>query len=143
MPHDLANLRFGSEQAAMATVLIIDDESMVRLMLRDCLESQGHRVLEASDGVEGLQAFADEPVDVVVTDIVMPEKEGIETILELKRRSADIGIIAISGGGRIDATDFLRIAQRLGADHTLKKPFALPDLHAALNDCLERAARPR
>jgi YesN/AraC family two-component response regulator len=127
----------------MATVPIIDDECIVRLTLRDCLESQGHRVLEASDGAEGLQVFDNEPVDVVVTDIVMPEKEGVETILELKRRSADIGIIAISGGGRIDATDFLRIAHRLGADHTLQKPFALPDLHAALNDCLERAVRPR
>ena len=125
----------------MATVLIIDDECMVRLMLRDCLELQGHRVVEASDGAEGLQVFDNEPVDVVVTDIVMPEKEGIETIRELKRRSADIGIIAISGGGRIGATDCLRIAHRLGADHTLQKPFALPDLHAALNECLERAAR--
>lgn len=127
----------------MATVLIIDDESIVRLMLRDCLESQGHRVLEASDGAEGLQVFEGAPVDVVVTDIVMPEKEGIETILELKRRSANIGIIAISGGGRIAATDFLRIAKRLGADHTLQKPFPLQALHAALNDCLERAARSR
>ena len=106
----------------MAKVLIIDDDAQVRTMLRRTLEAAGHTTMEASNGIEGVRSFAHYPTDLVITDIYMPEKEGLETILELKRANPDLPIIAISGGAREADIDFLPVAQRMGADHALPKP---------------------
>lgn len=108
----------------MATILVIDDEEMVRATLRLALESAGHRVLEAGNGQDGLRLLETNPVDLTITDIIMPEKEGIETIIEIRRRQPEAKIIAISGGSRSQDIDFLRIAERLGAVHSLAKPFS-------------------
>jgi len=108
----------------VATVLVIDDEEMVRATLRLALEAAGHRVLEAGNGRDGLRLLESNPVDVTITDIIMPEKEGIETIIEIRRRQPEAKIIAISGGSRSQDIDFLRIAERLGAVHSLAKPFS-------------------
>ncbi len=121
----------------MKTVLIIDDESLVRATVSRMVEREGHRVLQAGNGAEGLKIFNREQVDVVVCDIIMPEKEGIETIGELRRKNPGLKIIAISGGGRTENVDFLAMAQRLGADYILAKPFGRDEFTALLRKSLE------
>jgi len=120
----------------MARILIVDDEDMVRLTLRKFLETAGHEVFEAENGEKGLKAFQDQPADLVITDIIMPEKEGIETIVDLKKEVPDLPIIAISGGGRIGNMDFLEIAGKLGARHVLSKPFDRQELLRLVDECL-------
>ncbi len=116
----------------MAKVLVIDDEELARFTMREILESAGHEVVEAGNGREGLELQRKDPCDAVVTDIIMPEKEGIETIVELRKDFPQITIVAISGGGRTRNLDFLGLAQKFGADRILAKPFSDEDLLAAL-----------
>ena len=108
--------------------------------MRKILEQLGHEVVEATNGVEGLAMFRAAPSDLVITDIIMPEKEGIQTIIELKRDFPNARVIAMSGGGRTRNTDFLRLASKCGADRVLAKPFAMDDISAAINDVLGRPA---
>ena len=116
----------------MTRILIIDDEEMVRDMLRQTLERAGYEVLEASEGGMGLRLFHSHKPDLIITDILMPGREGIETILELHKKAPAAKIIAISGGGRVSKQDFLPIAQSFGAVKTLAKPFERQDLLAAV-----------
>lgn len=118
----------------MASLLIVDDQDMVRQTLRLALEAQGHDVRVAWDGEEALRLYREAPADIVVTDLVMPNKEGIETICELRRWAPDAKIIAMSGSGWVD---FLDIALKLGADHVLRKPFDMRKLVALVDRCLE------
>jgi len=106
----------------MARILIIDDDDQVRTVLRRTLEAAGHEVDEAGNGVEGISKYERNPADLIITDIYMPEKEGLETIIELKRDHPDVRIIAISGGSRDMDLDFLPVAEKLGAEKTLSKP---------------------
>lgn len=106
----------------MKRILVIDDDYMVRTMLRMTLESKGYAVTEAADGKEGLKRFAEFPADVIITDLVMPEKEGLETISELKKIMPEVNIIAISGGGKIGPEGYLTVAKSLGAKYTFTKP---------------------
>ena len=109
----------------MKRILVIDDEEQVRRYLRKILEAEGYEVLEAADGKIGLQLYREKPADLIITDLLMPEKEGIETIMELRHDFPDVKIIAISGGGyRIGSKDCLYLAKELGADCTLVKPFS-------------------
>ena len=124
----------------MPRLLIIDDERLARLTLRKILERAGHEVMEASTGNEGLAMFRAKPCDLVITDIIMPEKEGIQTIIELKRDFPNARVIAMSGGGRTHNMDFLRLASKCGAERVLAKPFAMDDVSAAINDVLGRPA---
>ncbi len=126
----------------MAAILIIDDEDLVRYSLRKVLSPLGHEITEAENGAEGLALIDQQPFDLVITDIIMPEKEGIETITELHRTHPNLKIIAISGGGRTGKKDYLRMAQRLGASHALTKPFGAEDLIEAVNDCLQAGEAP-
>ena len=121
------------------TILIIDDEQLIRLQIRSALELEGFTVREAANGNEGLARIAEATPDVVITDILMPDKEGIETILELRRTHPKIRIIAISGGGRTGNKDFLRTAKHLGADRTLAKPFGLAELLRLVHEVLADA----
>lgn len=107
----------------MARILVIDDELPLRLMLRTTLEQAGHTVLDAPDGCKGMALWRREPTDVVVTDIFMPEKDGMEVIRELKHAVAKPMIIAISGGGGKGLLDWDSAALSLGADRVLAKPF--------------------
>ena len=120
----------------MARVLIIDDEPNVRSMLRRMLHQAGHQVSEASNGAEGIKLYEQDQPDLIITDILMPEKEGIETIIALHRANPDLPIIAISGGGRLRGTDLLCSAQLLGARHTLSKPFRGDQLLSAVSESL-------
>lgn len=110
-------------------VLVIDDNPDLCANLRAGLELEGYEVLTAPNGEQGLQELAREPVDAVVTDLFMPDKDGIETIVALRERFPELGIIAMSG--RMGAT-YLPVAREIGAATVLNKPFALSDLVAAL-----------
>lgn len=122
----------------MARVLVVDDEEIIRQMLRRGLQQAGHDVDEAADGNEALRLQRENPADVIVTDIIMPEKEGMELILLLKREFPDTKIIAISGGGRIGAQGYLELAQRFGAARVFGKPFELAELTDAIDELLTR-----
>lgn len=106
----------------MARILVVDDEPQVRKMLKKLLEREGYEVAEAPDGREGVKRYEEAPFDLVLLDIVMPEKEGIETIRELKSSHPDVKIIAMSGGGKGSAEGYLDMAKILGAIHTFAKP---------------------
>ena len=108
----------------MANILLVDDEEQLRSILRIVLESAGHTVQEAGDGKEALESYVRHPAELMVTDIVMPNKEGIETILEFRRNHPGLKIIAMSGGGRNSAQDYLKLAKSFGADYVLTKPFS-------------------
>ena len=120
----------------MARILVIDDEGLVRLTVRQALEKGGHKVEEAVDGEEGMKKFLETEPDVVITDILMPNKEGIETILDLRRIRPDVVIIAMSGGGRMKQTSFLDVAKSLGANAVLHKPFELEQLKRTVDETL-------
>ena len=120
----------------MTQILIIDDEPNMRSMLRRMLHQAGHQVSEAGNGTEGIDLYERDPPDLIITDILMPEKEGIETIMALHRADPDLPIIAISGGGRSGGTDFLCSAEKLGARHTLSKPFRGDQLLSAVSESL-------
>ena len=122
----------------MARILIIDDEDELRSMLRQMLEQAGYEVTEAVNGAEGIQFSEQNTHDLIITDIIMPEKEGVETIIALRRADPDLPIIAISGGGRLDATDFLTMTKKLGARRTLSKPFRRDQLLEAVGECLAK-----
>lgn len=113
-------------------ILVIDDDDQFRMMMVEMLERKQFEVFAAADGEEGIQIWQNVNPDLVITDIIMPNKEGIETILELKRFNKAVKIIAISGGGRTNAKDNLRSAKLLGASLTLAKPFESSELLKAV-----------
>lgn len=124
----------------MPSALIIDDESMVRLALHQMLERQGFDILEAPDGEEGLRVFAARPTELVVCDLIMPRSDGISTIMNIRKISPRVKIIAISGGGRSHALELLTVAEHMGADHILEKPFTRVQLLDAVAQCLVRGS---
>jgi CheY-like chemotaxis protein len=119
-----------------ARILVIDDNEIVRETLRLVLESAGHAVICAEDGERGLAAFESGRPDLVITDVIMPEREGIATILELRRREPEQPIVAISGGIGAGGADFLTMARRMGADAALPKPFEFDELLDTVGRCL-------
>src|SRR5512133_2810605 len=106
----------------MAKILVFDDEPSILLMLKKMLEKAGHDVDVALNGREGLEMFEKNKPDLLITDIIMPEKEGLETIFELRKKYPNLKIIAISGGGRISPDGYLPGARLLGANLTFSKP---------------------
>ena len=119
----------------MATILIIDDEEGIRALLRFTLEAAGHEVVEAANGREGLALYRYRPADLVITDIAMPEMNGLDMILELTRYFLDAKVIAISGvGGKKNG---LGVAKLLGARRTIQKPFSMVQLLDAVRYELE------
>ena len=122
---------------SMGRILLIEDDDMVRSSLAKILILMGHTVVEARDGKEGLALFAESGADLVITDLVMPEKEGLEVMMELKKTHPNTKVIAISGGGRRAPGDILKIARHLGAARVLAKPFLLEVFKAAVTEVLE------
>lgn len=120
----------------MARVLVLDDEDEVRTVLMRALEREGHEALGAVDGLEGLQVVRTQPIDMVVTDLVMPEVDGLEFMQELARLRPGTPVIAISGGGVWDARSLLEVAGTLGALRTLSKPFELAEFLSLVNEVL-------
>jgi CheY-like chemotaxis protein len=117
-------------------VLVIDDSPEIREVLRDTLELQGYDVVLATDGAEGLWLHRQRPADLVITDIFMPEKDGIEIILELAKEFPAVKVIAISGGGRMGNFDYLPFAEQFGALRVLPKPFRNEELLEAVRSVL-------
>jgi two-component system chemotaxis response regulator CheY len=128
------------EHVHMSKILVIDDDTVVRQSLTVILEDAGHEVVSAEDGKRGMAAFRSEHPDLVITDIIMPEQEGIQTITEIRGVKPDAKIIAISGGGRIGNTDFLKIARIFGAMDVIPKPFDPDELLSHVKACLDTAA---
>ncbi len=124
----------------MATVLVIDDDQQIRAMLQRAIGQAGHTVIEAADGNRGLALYDPAAVDLVITDLIMPDKEGIETIMELHRRYPDVKVIAISGGGRSGPVSYLNTARHLGAFSAFRKPIRIPDLLTSIEEGLSSAA---
>ena len=122
----------------MARILVIDDEPQVRRLLQIMLARAGHDVVEAADGMEGLAAVRARRPDLVVTDILMPNKEGIETIRELRREAPELPILVISGDP--GSALYLEIATMLGARAALNKPFRHADLLLAVEGLLRPPA---
>ena len=106
----------------MARILIIDDEPQIRSMLKLMLERDGHEVVEAPDGVEGIRVYRQNPTDLIITDLIMPNKDGIGMIIDLKKEFPEVKIIAMSGGGLNKPDGYLKGAKKLGASCTLTKP---------------------
>jgi CheY-like chemotaxis protein len=121
----------------MVRILIIDDDEDFRSMLRMALEQDSYAVEEARNGREGLQRYVIAPPDVVITDLLMPEREGLETIRALRQMNPQVKIIAISGGGRSGRLNFLPLARMFGALRTLQKPFTLQQLHDVVREVVQ------
>lgn len=122
----------------MSAILVIDDDASVREVVSEMLRLEGHEVTIAENGREAIPRLAAQHFDLVITDLIMPEKEGIETIAEIRRSNETIPIIAISGGGRLGPGDYLETARYIGADATLAKPFARQELLATIDGLLSR-----
>ncbi|RLD52165.1 MAG: response regulator [Bacteroidetes bacterium] len=112
----------------MERILVIDDEPHILLMVKKMLERAGYEVDLASNGSEGLRLFNKIRPALVITDIIMPEKEGLETIREMRRIRSDLKIIAMSGGGKISADNYLETAKIFGASRLILKPFSQKQL---------------
>jgi CheY-like chemotaxis protein len=124
----------------MARILVIDDDDAVRLTIRRVLERAGHAVEMAVNGLDGLRLFKKAPHDLVITDLYMPEKEGIETILELRDERPDLLILAVSGGILGDKSGPLTDAELFGASATLAKPFTPDELQSTVARLLDSAS---
>ena len=122
----------------MARILVIDDDEFVNGMIVQLLSEAGYEADGACDGISGLTFLQSKQFDLVVTDIVMPEKEGIETIIAIRNMNKTLPIIAISGGGKIDPQQYLRMAQDFGANYTFQKPFDRERFLAAIQEVLSR-----
>ena len=120
----------------MAHILVIDDDEQIQRLLTIILEKEGHRVSVAINGKEGLALFEKANPELVITDVLMPEVEGLETIRQLKQLKPDLPIIAITGGGRVGAEVCLLTATKFGACKTFKKPVPKQELFAAINEAI-------
>lgn len=116
----------------MKHILIIDDEPSIRLMLRKLLEFEGYEVSEASDGNQAIHRYNEKQPDLIITDLIMPEKEGLETMTELFKKNPELKIIAMSGGGRSKPGGYLHTAKLLGAIETFEKPIRKNELIEAI-----------
>ena len=124
------------QKAVMQNILVIDDDKLMCLALAKILISAGYNVVQASDGEEGLKLYRTQDFDLVITDLIMPDKEGIQIIRELRKENSRIRIIAMSAGGRGGATDYLKWARLMGAKQCLSKPIKREDLLDAVQAVL-------
>lgn len=125
----------------MTIIMVVDDEKQTRMMLRQMLERADYEVMEAENGYEAIRMFRENPADLIIMDIIMPKKEGIETIMEMKNEFPSVKIIAMSGGGRIHPDSYLKIAGRLGALKTLSKPIHREVLLDSIHEILGLAQK--
>ena len=137
-----------SEQVSQKRILVIEDDPAQRQLFKTALTNAGYEVLEATDGQAGLQLYRQQPCDLIITDIFMPQEDGLETIFDLRTHYAHVKIIAISGGGSwahygspLGADDALEMARKFGADHILKKPVKLQQLLALADELLNVTGR--
>ena len=120
----------------MINILVIEDDNSFRNVLVTMLERAGYEVMQAENGTQALKHCANKKFDLVLTDIIMPDKEGLETIQELLGLCPNMKIIAMSGGGRFGPNSYLPLAEKLGAKKTLQKPFMREELLSAITEVL-------
>ena len=120
----------------MKRILIIDDDEKILTVFERFLKGKGYDVVCAKDGRAGLQVLEEQPLDLVITDIMMPDIDGLEVVLAMRENNPDIPVIAISGGMRAAAMDFLSLVQKFGAGKVLYKPIDLEDLLIAVKQVL-------
>lgn len=118
------------------SILVVDDDVQLRQLVQLTLQSAGYKVACAPDGRVAIRAMADGSYDLVITDLLMPERDGLELIEEVRRRYSNVRIIAMSGGGRIARDSYLRIAKNFGAHLLLEKPFNQSSVLAAVESVL-------
>ena len=119
----------------MARILIMDDDPSVRTALKNLLQQDGYEVSVAPNALEGAKIYSTSPPDLIITDLLMPERDGIEALLELRSKYPTIKTIVISG----DAPEFLPIVEDLGANRTIPKPFKNQDVLTAVQELLAQA----
>lgn len=124
----------------MAKVLVIDDDPKVRNVVARFVELEGHAVVQAENGKEAIDQLQGDPADLVISDIFMPEMDGIEVLIQLREHFPDAKLVAMSGGGAIAASHVLKTAKVLGAVAVLEKPFDLEDIRELLSDLDKREA---
>ena len=122
----------------MARILVIDDDEIMNDMIVQLLSEAGYEAEGALDGSRGLKLLETQPFDLIVTDIVMPERDGLETILAIRKQSKAVPIIAVSGGGRLGPEQYLLMAREFGADYIFQKPFDAERFLEAVRACLAR-----
>lgn len=120
----------------MSSILVVDDDTQVLDVMSEMLRLEGHYVVVAENGQQAVNRIRDVVFDLVITDLIMPDKEGLETIADIRRNHQDLPIIAISGGGRVGPTDYLETARFIGANATLAKPFGRQELITTVSDLL-------
>ena len=120
----------------MKSILVVDDDESIRKYLRRILETHGYEVLDACDGNAAIERYVEREPDLVVLDILMPGKDGIETLFELKKNDKHIKIIIMSGGGRLRPDNYLEIAEMVGVCAAMKKPFAKEEFLAEVDHAL-------
>ena len=120
----------------MSSILVVDDDTQVLDVMSEMLRLEGYTVAVAENGQQAVEQIRDVQFDLVITDLIMPEKEGLETIADIRKHRIDMPIIAISGGGRIGPTDYLETARFIGANATLAKPFGRQELISTVSSLL-------
>jgi DNA-binding NtrC family response regulator len=125
----------------MANILVVDDDNLMREMLLQLLTLEGHSATGAENGAIAEKLMEKTVFDLVITDIVMPEKEGLEIIMHIHKSNPSIPIIAVSGGARIEPGSYLDIAKQLGAKYTFTKPINRSELVAAINTCIKNKSQ--
>jgi DNA-binding response OmpR family regulator len=121
----------------LARILVVDDDDLIRKLVVRTLERAGYEVVAAADGQQAARQYRDQPADLIITDLFMPEKEGMEVIMELRREDPEVKIIAISGAGSLGPTGYLEVARMIGASKTLAKPFGREELLNAVRQLLD------
>jgi len=132
----------GPEEVIVRSVLVIDDDPFIRDLAAVALRRSGFVVNVAKDGREGLRMLEAQSVDLVVTDIFMPEADGLEVLRAIRRNRPEVGILAISGGSELLGDGYLEASQRLGADRIMRKPFNVSELVDAVRDMIAASAPP-
>ena len=120
----------------MARILIIDDEKYILDYLEDLLEDEGFEIITAANGKEAIELYKKMAFDVVITDLLMPEKDGEETIIELRKIDPEVKIIVITGGGNISAEDHIQLIESLNVDHAFLKPLNQDKLLSVVKELL-------
>ncbi len=120
----------------MARILLVDDDDLSRSTVHQMLERAGHEVTSTGNGREGITMVQQAPFELVITDLIMPDTDGLELIQELNRLTPSVRVLAISGGGRVNANEYLTVARKFGASAVLAKPFSTAELREAIAQAL-------
>jgi len=120
----------------MALIMIVDDDQQILRLLTEIIAKEGHQVVSAVDGEQAFEEFQNQPIDLVITDLLMPNKEGLELIQELRGIKPELKIIAYSGGGQMQPDNYLDFAKGMGADRVFSKPIPIKELTAAVAELL-------